>query len=153
VNYFVVLPDGQRYGPANATKLSQWVLEGRVMPDSVLQDVQSGRMMAARDVPGIQWPNGTTVAGTPSAFRQAVMPMPSVGESAFQRSIQIGALSFLMCLLCPLVSSVGNIFGILKGIEALNQGHPKAQFAIGLNIGALILSGIAILVAATVLVQ
>jgi hypothetical protein len=130
VNYFVVLPDGQRYGPANATKLSQWVLEGRVMPDSVLQDVQSGRMMAARDVPGIQWPNGTTVAGTPSAF-----------------------LSFLMCLLCPLVSSVGNIFGILKGIEALNQGHPKAQFAIGLNIGALILSGIAILVAATVLVQ
>jgi hypothetical protein len=153
VNYFVVLPDGQRYGPADSAKLSQWVLEGRVVPDSVLQDVQSGRMMSARDVAGIQWPNASNLPPAPNVFRQTPMPTQSVSDSAYHKSLRFGAISFVTCLLCPLLSTVGSIFGVLKGIEALNQGHPKAQFAIGLNIVALILGGIGILVAASVLVQ
>ena len=51
--YFVVMPDGQRYGPATLPHLADWVREGRVLPDTVLEEAQTGQRLYASQISGL----------------------------------------------------------------------------------------------------
>jgi len=73
--YYVVLPDGQRYGPATPPHLADWVLEGRVLPDTVLEDAQTGQRSYARQIPGL--PFGAVGSPQPLPYGQA--PTPTYG--------------------------------------------------------------------------
>ncbi len=52
-SYYVLAPSGDKYGPATADILTQWASEGRLAPDSWVEDAMTGRRLLARDVPGI----------------------------------------------------------------------------------------------------
>ena len=51
--YYVIGPDGSRFGPADVTMLSQWASEGRVHPGTTLQEDGTGRNIPASAIPGL----------------------------------------------------------------------------------------------------
>ena len=56
MRYFVLWPDGQRFGPADATTLTQWAWEGRISPDTELEEEGTGRRFVAGQMPGLDFP-------------------------------------------------------------------------------------------------
>lgn len=68
MQYFVIWPDGQKFGPADLAKLQDWATEGRIKPDTDLESIVDGRRMKAREVTSLTFPAGaeSTSTDTPS---------------------------------------------------------------------------------------
>ncbi|HMS54631.1 MAG TPA: hypothetical protein PKA27_04455 [Fimbriimonadaceae bacterium] len=86
MRYFVIASDGQRYGPADIPTLNQWIADGRLTADMMLEGENGGRMVAS-SVPGLMFgqppqmnsPYGGTVyqgagAGRGMAFDPSAFP-------------------------------------------------------------------------------
>ena len=65
MQYFVVWPDGQKFGPADVSVLNQWATEGRINADTMLESVVDGSRVKAGEVPGIVLP--VTSQASPSS--------------------------------------------------------------------------------------
>ncbi|MBS1704717.1 MAG: hypothetical protein JST40_02500 [Armatimonadetes bacterium] len=72
MRYYVVMPDGQKYGPADVDMLTQWANEGRLTPGTTVEVDGSGQRLSAQQVPGILWPN----YGGPQ-MQQPMQPPPT----------------------------------------------------------------------------
>lgn len=72
MNYFVILPDGQQFGPATVDQLTQWASENRINRDTILRDASTGAQLRASDVPGIIWTTPTVQAAPPPPFAGGV---------------------------------------------------------------------------------
>ncbi|MCC6404139.1 MAG: hypothetical protein IT207_09025 [Fimbriimonadaceae bacterium] len=57
MSYYVVWPDGRRFGPANLDTLNQWAGEGRISADALIEDVVAGKTVPATMVPGLEFPS------------------------------------------------------------------------------------------------
>jgi hypothetical protein len=68
VQYFVLWPDGQKFGPADVPTLQQWINEGRLTADSQLESVIDGSRCKVSDVPGLS-------VGAPAAPATPVSPV------------------------------------------------------------------------------
>jgi len=53
VRYYVFAPDGTRFGPADIPLLNQWIGEGRLLPQHVLEDAATGARFPAQALPGL----------------------------------------------------------------------------------------------------
>ncbi|MCW5936669.1 MAG: hypothetical protein KIT11_05120 [Fimbriimonadaceae bacterium] len=53
MKYYVIWPDGQKFGPADVDTLTQWAAEGRITPSTELESVDTGARAPASSVPGI----------------------------------------------------------------------------------------------------
>lgn len=53
MRHYVHGPDGTKYGPADLPVLLQWVTEGRVTPETMLEPEVGGLPFPARDLPGL----------------------------------------------------------------------------------------------------
>lgn len=156
VRYFVYAPNGQRYGPADLATLQQWVAEGRVLPNSLVEDEFGGPQMAASTVPGLIFP--TTYAqpqagpgysqgpGSPYAenpYNQPQQqsnyyrpPASSYTNAGDVNNAWICAVVGLLC--CGPVS----IVGIVLANRAKQAGNPNAQAPFILSIIATALWGL-----------
>lgn len=66
MQYFVIWPDGQKFGPADVAKLNEWIGEKRINPDTDLESVVDGSRVKAKDVPGLTFPDeGTSTPQVP----------------------------------------------------------------------------------------
>lgn len=65
MRYFVILSDGQRFGPADAALLSQWAIEKRLDATTMVEEEGTGRQMQASMVPGISFPQAQMFQATP----------------------------------------------------------------------------------------
>lgn len=70
MRYFVIAPDGNRYGPADVQTLSSWAQQNRLQPNSMLQDETSGQRVIASAVPGI--------FGAPAGYAPSAPIIPPV---------------------------------------------------------------------------
>jgi hypothetical protein len=59
LRYFVYAPNGQRFGPVDLPTLQQWVNEGRVLPNSLLEEEIGGQRMAASTILDLRFPPNT----------------------------------------------------------------------------------------------
>jgi hypothetical protein len=84
--YYVVLPDGQRYGPANVQLLNTWVMEGRVSPDTVVEDVLTGQRGLAGHIPGVGFGHSQAPAPAPQQF--PLPPASGPGRTPYHGSYQ-----------------------------------------------------------------
>jgi hypothetical protein len=66
MNYFVIWPDGQKFGPATADVLTQWASEGRINRDTDLEIVETSERIKAGNVPEILFPGPTPQMGIPT---------------------------------------------------------------------------------------
>jgi hypothetical protein len=67
MQYYVIGPDGNRYGPADVPTLKLWVSENRLTPQTMLEDVSTAQRMPASAVDGL-FP--------PLQFQQQMGPAP-----------------------------------------------------------------------------
>lgn len=72
MNYYVIFPDGQKFGPADLNVLQTWVNEGRVTPDMDVEIVETGERMKAMVVTGLTFPAPAQAAARP--IRSTLMP-------------------------------------------------------------------------------
>lgn len=53
MQFFVIWPDGQKFGPADLNQLNNWIQENRINGDTELESVVDGSRIKAKDLPGI----------------------------------------------------------------------------------------------------
>lgn len=107
--YFVLAPDGMKYGPAEIPELQRWAMEDRLLPDSQLEDILTGQRLLAHQIPGL-FPQ----VAAPAPY--ATYPRgPVVGVSAPDRIPVVAVL--LNLLFC----GIGAMYNrqVVKGIVIL----------------------------------
>ena len=75
MGYYVIGPDGTKYGPAEIAVLQKWVAEGWIHQATVLEEDGSGQRVAAEKVPEL----GLGAAG--QAVATAPMPTPAASAA------------------------------------------------------------------------
>jgi hypothetical protein len=53
MTYYVLAQDGNRYGPVDVEGLRAWAGDGRLIPATQLEEAETGRRLAASEVPGL----------------------------------------------------------------------------------------------------
>ena len=79
MKFYVIWIDGRRFGPADVATLNEWAKQGRVKPDTDLENAETGERAKARDVPGIQFPSaapGDEVGQDPALKREDPIEKP-----------------------------------------------------------------------------
>ena len=82
MNYNVIGPDGAVYGPVDEATLKQWVVEARVLPTTMLEEVGSGRRFEAKTMaslfppiqPAPSQPAGPAQPSAPSVLHAGYEP-------------------------------------------------------------------------------
>ena len=164
MQYYVIGPDGSKYGPADIPTLKQWAAENRLNPDAVLEDFNTGQRTTAAQVQGIfeagapGAPIPTMTATTDAQRGQMAQQLPSgsSGPSLYDSPIGNRApgyyergstdngskeitLSYIFSAIgficCPIVFSV---LGIVYAGKAETKGNLAAGGARTLGIVSLI---------------
>lgn len=142
--WFVIAPNGQKYGPADLPMLQRWADEGRVTPQTLLEEEIGGRRHYANTLPGLVFRQGVAGAN-PWAQPPGASPYPRAGYYAPQTTTAgsgdltaawvLMILGFLCCL--PLC-----FVAIYFADKARRAGNPGGQAAF---IVAIVLSVLAVL--------
>ena len=133
MQYFVLAPNGQKFGPADLFTLAAWVKEGRILPNTMLEESQTGRQVMANQVAGLGFPApGDYYAGVqPSpAFYPRVVVSP--GDKLANIAKALGISGFFICGLLSLI-------GIPYAAMAIRHGSPKGKSAMMICVGAVVL--------------
>lgn len=150
MRYFVLAPDGQRYGPADIKTLSQWVEEGRILPSHELEEEGTGRRIPANMVAGVGFPQGQTQTRPtppPDPFVQPPAPLatgfhaaPNDTAKLIQNAWILGAAALAMFLgfgCCSPVTAIGSVvasaFGFSYANRAKLMGDMRAQGPLIMN--------------------
>lgn len=147
MQYFVILPDGQKFGPADLATLNQWAAEGRIVAGCEIEDLATRVRTPATAMPGLTIPGTQAATGTSKDWNQpptAGSPYPrsgygtgtSPGQTELTVAWILGAVTFAFC--CPVLPGVGLYFAN----KSLSLGNPGAQAAKIFNLVVLILSGL-----------
>lgn len=146
MDYFVIAPNGQKFGPAPVPVLNQWIQEGRIAPDTLLQDAATGAQIVARALPGLDFMPRPVIA--PPGANPYNMASPAQNPAYYVRPSQwqqpatvsegqaIGALCCTVAapvfvLFCYLGLAFA-LFGFITGVQLVKQG---AKLSGGLLIG------------------
>jgi len=162
--YYVVLPDGQKFGPADLRTLNQWASEGRILSNSIIEDSQTGQRFHAASLPGLQLtqtmgPNPYAAPGTmnpPQPYAAYTRPSSagnsSVGTNDLTLAYVFGAIGLAMCVIgggfCSMIGIVFPILGLVYAKKAQDQGNPSANsakilcyIALGIQVLGIIVGG------------
>lgn len=142
VNYFVIGPDGSKYGPADLATLNRWATEGRVSAASVLEEEGTGRRISAPQVPGLNLAM-SAAPNAPPPWAQPPGPMPgyyrplgsyapNAGNTEIVLAWIFGAIGFIFC-----PAGFGTASIVLACI-AKSKGQPKGTAAIVFGIASLV---------------
>jgi hypothetical protein len=133
LRYFVIAPDGNKYGPADVATLQTWLAEGRLSLDTWLEAEGTGGRVQARAVlqpigaqPGTYPPPGFSQPPGPGS------PYPrsdttQVGGNGNTQLVIGWVCAVLSLFCCPLGFGIA---AIILGVVAKGKGHPKAQILV-----------------------
>lgn len=134
--FFVVHPDGSRYGPADLTTLQVWVAEGRLIASTPLIDATSGRHLLASEVQGLFVTTPPESAGGPLGGGP-VYPAKRSDSPLVTAAYLLLLLSMVLTCCFPL--PIGPIFGILLSVGGMGCGFSAKRTGSGGG-GAIVLS-------------
>jgi hypothetical protein len=148
LGYYVIAQDGNRYGPADIPTLQQWVREGRIAPNTTLEDEVTGTQIRASLLPELShlFPSQSVPPG--DSYRQ---PPPMTRGGPSSRATTALVLGILGLLCCGLLGIPAMIIGkqemnnIDQGLAPV-EGRGLAQAGFILGIVALVLFGVGIVV-------
>lgn len=87
MEYYVVMPDGSKYGPATLDILNEWAQQGRILPTTIIERASDGTQGPASLLPGLILPS----AGAPSGPAPGQPAPPSYGQPASPQAPVYGA--------------------------------------------------------------
>jgi len=118
LGYYVIAQDGNRYGPADIPTLQQWVREGRIAPNTTLEDEFTGTQIRASLLPELShlFPSQTVPPG--DSYRQ---PPPMAGGGPSSRATTALVLGILGLLCCGLLGIPAMIIG-KQEMNSIDQG-------------------------------
>jgi hypothetical protein len=119
--YYVLWPDGQKFGPADVPTLQRWVVENRV-----------GQHVRASDLPSLQ--TVLPYAGPPGPGSTVFVPSNrSSGTAEVTIAWVLGAIGLLCC------GTPAAIGGVVLAAVAMSKRQPNATAALVFNIVVLVL--------------
>jgi hypothetical protein len=135
MNYFVIGPSGQEFGPADVTLLRQWVAEGRILPGTTIRDSTTGQTMLASTLPSL-FPipiDGPGVYVPPPGPGQTFSGYPRLAGSDYRSSDLTVAwiltgISFVVgpCI-CGVAGLVCAIIGMVFARKVTVAGNPAGK--------------------------
>ncbi|MCS6830760.1 MAG: DUF4190 domain-containing protein [bacterium] len=138
MGYYVIAHDGNRYGPADIATLQQWVREGRIAPNTTLEDEFSGTQIRASLLPELSH----LFAAMPPPAADAVRQPPPTPRSAGTPSGEATAalvFGILGLICCPVFGIASLILGkqemnrIEQGLSAVEgRGLAQAGYILGI---------------------
>lgn len=158
MRYFVVGPNGERYGPADVAMLSQWVQEGRVLGHHLIEVEATGQRIQAAQIPGLVFTQPHQQP--PQAWNQpfgATPPSPyqapssgfgaydsDIGQRDYNTALICGGVSIAFTLGIPFSFLLGAIIlaavGMRSAYKARALLHHNANTAVSIVWLALILA-------------
>jgi len=120
MEYFVIGPDGQEYGPANVQALQDWARQNRILPTTILKDALSGNRVAAASVPGI-FPPATPPQAQDWSQPPSASNFPRGDYQAPQAAAQGGGIGYLGWAIGRSVLALA-LFFVLHGIGLIVAG-------------------------------
>lgn len=90
MNYYVIWPDGKKFGPADVPTLAQWQREGRINEETSLEEVDTGRTLNLGELGDIQmsWsepaPQPPALSESERLVQEAVSQDKPVDDSNFE---------------------------------------------------------------------
>ena len=117
--YRIIGADQKQYGPVSADDLRQWIAEGRVNAQTLIQVEGETEWRALSTFPEFAAtpqpvPSGTPLTSAPSGNAQALVGGPATGLMI------VG----IICVLCAIWGVLSNVLGL--GMGAFQPGGPGA---------------------------
>ena len=152
--YWLVGGDGSEYGPHSLATLQQWVLEGRVAPESRVRSAQDAPWRPASTIEGLRWHGSAPPPGGNDSLRaEPVAPDPVPGR--IQAAVRSYGNWFYWIAGLSLVNIVmlfwGSGFGFAVSttvtdlIGAIAAGLNSGGRAVALVLDAMVLAGLCLL--------
>ena len=140
MEYYVIAPDGQKFGPATVPTLNQWIQEGRIAPQTLLQDATTGAQIVARALPALSFVPQPTIA--PPNANPYTMPSPAQHPMFYAQSGQpwnqpptvssgqitgawVGTVVAPLLIFCYIGLALA-LFGCITGGQLVKQGNKAA---------------------------
>jgi hypothetical protein len=149
MEYYVIGPDGSKYGPADVDILNIWINEGRIIPSTKIE-TDSGTSLMAMDVQGIVFPNTPDYSVHASAAGDDLPAQSPSNPQQLDETNQGGNEVAIACLLGSITLIIGwiccpiglgcSIGGIILSVQGMNRKRYGALAALIFNIIALMLS-------------
>ena len=134
MNYFLLGPDNQSYGPVDELGLRQWVAEGRVHPTTMLRIAESGMTVAASTVSGLFAPAAPppSMASMPayeSPYNRAPAAAPE-NDSLFWNSVVRSALALVLFFVLHGIGLIFAGYSLYYAIQCKQSGNSKGTLAV-----------------------
>jgi len=138
MGYYVIAPDGNRYGPADISTLQQWVREGRIVANTTLEDELTGTKIRASLLPELSHLFPST--GAPPIDGASAPPRGAmVGGGPSSRATTALVLGILGVVCCQLLSIPALVIGksemndVDRGLAPVEgRGFAQAGYILGL---------------------
>lgn len=153
MEFFVLAPDGNEYGPADVPTLQQWVAENRLNRQSRLRHRVTGQVVEAGTIADLfpkvsgappVMPTPTAPSNYPRAYVPKQQPQYGLGNSSFTWALIDSGLSIVFPFLSFRLGILWAAFGLVNAIQAKRLGHPHglvaiiiASIAVALNLAIL----------------
>lgn len=147
MGYFVIAQDGNRYGPADIATLQQWVREGRIAPNTTLEDEFTGTQIRASLLPELSYLFPSQETPPADTYQQ---PRPMTGGGPSSKATTALVLGILGLICCGLLGIPAIIIGkqemasIDQGLAPV-EGRGLAQAGFILGIVSLVLWAVGML--------
>ena len=133
MQYYVITQTGDKFGPADIHMLSIWVNEGRVLPNTMLEEATTGQRMMANQIAGIGLPaRGDYYQGMQPSPQNYPRIVASPGDKHAATAKALGIAGFFLCTALSFV-------GIIYAAIAYKHGSPKAGSAMAVCVGSIVL--------------
>jgi hypothetical protein len=128
VRYFIHAVDGQVYGPVEVEVINQWIVEGRIIPTTLLQPEKSQMRVAAATVPGLVW-------GDNQSFQAYTPQNLSTAKYELSGSWACFGVSFILCCLPSIGAHITlGLGGLILATIAYRKGRVWALAPLILNL-------------------
>jgi hypothetical protein len=135
LRYFVVWPDGQRFGPADEKLLTLWAAERRIGAGTLLEEEGTRRVVPATQLPSLQALFG--MGAGPSASPTWQSSFPAAKKSSVEVTWAWGLA--LLAIVCFPLHYVLAILATVLSCVAITKRQPTAIAALIFSIAVLVL--------------
>lgn len=133
MRYFVVFPNGQRFGPADMQTLQLWVAENRVGPATILMEESTGRTLPAMQLPAL----GLSPQPGQQQFTDYYRPYPApyvARQQSNTETVLAWVFGGLGLVLCFSTCGLFNIVGLILAAVGMGKKQRGATAALVFNI-------------------